>query len=98
MRPPSREILRGFFETPIQFPCFYGIDTPTRKELIAATHSVQEISDFLTTDSLGYLSLEGLLQTVGREDNGFCTACFSGNYPIKSSWRKKRQLRLFERV
>ncbi len=94
----AKEVHMRISAPPSKFPCFYGIDTPTRKELIAATKSVEEISQYLTTDSLGYLSLEGLLQTVGREDNGFCTACFSGNYPIKSSWRKKRQLRLFERV
>lgn len=66
---------------PITGPCQYGIDTPTREELIAATHSLDEIRAFLGVDSLGYLSLEGLLKAGGTR-NSFCHACFSGHYPI----------------
>lgn len=80
---------------PSKFSCIYGIDTPTRKELIASAHSVEEIGKFLETDSLGYLSLEGLEQAV---KNDICKACFCGEYPIKSQWKKRKQLRLFERV
>jgi amidophosphoribosyltransferase len=65
---------------PTNWPCFYGIDTPTRKELIAAHHSVEEVTDYVTADSLGYLSLEGLHRAVGGK--GFCDACFSGKYPV----------------
>ena len=65
---------------PTTWPCFYGIDTPTREELIAAHHSVEEVTDYVTADSLSYLSLEGLHRAVGGK--GFCDACFSGNYPI----------------
>jgi amidophosphoribosyltransferase len=66
---------------PIKHPCFYGIDFPTRKELIANTLSIEEIRKFLNVESLGYLSLEGLQSAVGASAN-YCTACWSGKYPI----------------
>jgi amidophosphoribosyltransferase len=62
-------------------PCYYGIDTPTRSELIAASHSIDEIRRHLGVDSLGYLSLEGMLRAAGGDDREFCHACFSGDYP-----------------
>ncbi len=65
---------------PITGPCHYGIDTPTREELIAATHSREEIREFLGVDTLGYLSLDGMLKAAGSS-SGFCHACFSGQYP-----------------
>ncbi len=65
-------------------PCFYGVDTPTREELIAANMSVAEIADFVGADSLGYLSLEGLLKSCGDEaGERYCTACYTNNYPIQ---------------
>lgn len=64
---------------PIRFPCYYGIDMPTREELIGATHSVEEIRAHLDVDSLGYLSLEGLRSAVG-EHGPFCDACWTGDY------------------
>jgi amidophosphoribosyltransferase len=67
---------------PHRYPCFYGIDFPTRKELIAATHSVEEIKKFLGLDTLHYLSLEGLLQAIDMDGAGFCLACFNGDYPV----------------
>jgi len=67
---------------PHRFPCYYGIDFPTRKELIAATHSVDEVKKFLGLDSLHYLSLEGLLQAIDLDSKGFCLACFNGEYPV----------------
>jgi len=66
---------------PTKFACFYGIDFPTRKELIANRLSVEEICKFIGADSLGYLSLEGLLKSVGQSSR-YCTACWSGTYPI----------------
>ncbi len=66
---------------PIQHPCFYGIDFPTKKELIACTHTVKQIQEFLEVDSLGYISLEGLLSAVTQRSN-YCTACYSGTYPL----------------
>lgn len=69
---------------PITHSCYYGIDTPTRGELIASTHEVNGISEFLGVDSLHYLSLDGLLSCVNDRDN-FCVACFNGGYPIERS-------------
>ena len=63
-------------------PCFYGIDTPRRSELIAATHTVAEIRTYLEADSLGYLSLEGLLSAVGPHRDSYCTSCYTGRYPV----------------
>jgi amidophosphoribosyltransferase len=63
-------------------PCYYGIDTPTREELIAANHSVEEIRDSIQADSLGYLSLEGLREIETAMKHGFCDACFSGEYLV----------------
>ena len=68
---------------PITHSCFYGIDTPTRQELIAAHQSVESIRDFLGCDSLAYLSEDGLLAAAGGREAGFCDACFTGNYPIE---------------
>jgi len=67
---------------PVTHPCFYGIDTPSRRELIGALKTVEEIRDFLGVDSLGYLSLDGLLASE-REPRRFCRACFTGNYPVR---------------
>jgi amidophosphoribosyltransferase len=66
---------------PTQWPCYYGIDTPSRTELIAASHTTEEIAKYVTADSLGYLSLEGLGTAVeDPERSTYCTACFSGQY------------------
>jgi amidophosphoribosyltransferase len=64
-------------------PCHYGVDTPTKNELIAARHSIEEIRQFIGADSLGYLSLEGLRAAVGETDNKFCTSCYTGIYPTE---------------
>jgi amidophosphoribosyltransferase len=66
---------------PYRWPCFYGMDTSDRSTLIAARMEVDEIREHLGADSLGYLSLEGLLAATGVADAGFCTACLSGEYP-----------------
>lgn len=75
----AKEVHMRISSPPTAFPCFYGIDTPTRKELIASTHSVEETRKYITADTLGYLSIEGLLDCVGSKN--FCHACFSGEYP-----------------
>jgi len=67
---------------PTLSPCFYGIDTPTKKELIASSHTVDEICKYVEADSLGYLSLPGLIRAVGGRGSEFCTACYTGQYPI----------------
>jgi amidophosphoribosyltransferase len=63
-------------------PCFYGIDTPRRSELIAATHTLDEIKKYIGADSVGYLSLEGLLSAVGTRRTSYCTSCYTGQYPV----------------
>jgi len=65
------------------YPCFYGIDTPTRRELIASSHSIDEIRKYITADSLAYLSIEGLKKGIGEDFNKYCYACFDGDYPVK---------------
>lgn len=68
---------------PTKFPCFYGIDIPTHKELIAATHTIEEIKKYLRVESIEYLSTDSLLNAVTEGDMQFCTSCFDGNYPVK---------------
>jgi len=63
-------------------PCFYGVDTPKRAELIGATHQIDEIRRYIGADTLGYLSLEGLLGAVGEERKSYCTSCYTGKYPV----------------
>ena len=80
----AREVHLRLASPPITGPCHYGIDTPTRAELIGANHSVEEIRQYLGVDSLGYLSLDGMLRAAGQMPEGparFCHACFSGDYP-----------------
>jgi amidophosphoribosyltransferase len=82
---------------PTSYPCFYGIDTPNRKELISSSHSLEEIRRYITADSLGYLSREGLISATGLPDADFCTACFTGDYPINFPMpMTKPQMGLFE--
>ena len=63
-------------------PCFYGVDTPNRSELIAATHTLEQVRDFIEADSLAYLSLEGLLRAVTPAGSSYCTSCYTGVYPV----------------
>jgi amidophosphoribosyltransferase len=63
-------------------PCFYGVDTPQRSELIAATHTLDEIRKYLDAETLSYLSLEGTLASVGNGSHSYCTSCYTGNYPV----------------
>jgi amidophosphoribosyltransferase len=77
----AREIHLRISSSPITGPCYYGIDTPTRGELIASTHSVEQIRKHLEVDTLGYLSLEGMHSAVAEKGTGYCDACFSGDYP-----------------
>jgi amidophosphoribosyltransferase len=69
---------------PTTSPCFYGVDTPSKRDLIAANKTIEEIRQFIEADSLAYLSLDGLLKSVrSEENNGFCVACYTGNYPTQ---------------
>ena len=63
-------------------PCFYGVDTPRRSELMAATHTMDEIQSYLDCDSVGYLSLEGLMKAVGEGSGNYCSSCYTGLYPV----------------
>lgn len=82
----AKEIHLRISSPPTSYPCFYGIDTPSRKELISASHSIAEITRYVTADSLCYLSLNGLHDALGvfsEQQSDFCDACFSGDYPVK---------------
>lgn len=82
----AREVHMRVSAPPTTNPCFYGIDTPTRKELVASSQSVEDIRAFIGADSLGYLSLEGLMEVASAKvGEGFCHACFSGRYPVPVS-------------
>ena len=80
-RGGAREVHFRVSSPPIQWPCYYGIDTPERRELIASSHTVEEIGKYLNVESLGYLSLEGL-KAVQKQSGTFCFACFDGKYPV----------------
>ena len=78
----AREVHMRISCPPTISPCFYGVDTPTKNQLIAAVKSLEEIREFLEADSLSYLSLEGLKKACGEgEKTSYCTACYTGNYP-----------------
>jgi len=81
-RAGAQEVHMRVCAPPIRHPCHLGVDMATRRELIAANKSVEEIRQFIDADSLGYLSVRGLLKVVGGASGGFCDACFTGNYPI----------------
>ena len=75
-------------------PCFYGVDTPRRSELIAATHTIDEIRAYLDADSVEYLSLEGLMSAVGQGNKGYCSSCYTGVYPVAFPKDEKSYLQL----
>jgi len=77
---------------PLKFPCFYGIDFPTKKELVASRRSVAGIKKFIGADSLKYLSLKGMLGSMPLPKNKFCTACFNGKYPVKPSKKPSKDI------
>jgi len=81
-RAGAREVHMRISSPPIKWPCFYGIDTANRDELIGAHRDVEEIRGFIGADSLGYLSVDGMLTSTGVPTEKFCHACFSGGYPI----------------
>jgi amidophosphoribosyltransferase len=80
----AKEVHLRISAPPTTHPCYYGIDTPTRSELVAASHSIEEIARYVTCDSLGFLSHEGLMAAVSGDPTGarFCSACFTGKYPL----------------
>jgi len=90
----AKEVHLRISSPPTIGPCFYGIDTPTRKELIASTHTVDEIRKYITADTLQYLNIEGLLKVVPNPEK-FCTACFDDNYPVLTRQERIEQMELF---
>jgi amidophosphoribosyltransferase len=78
----AKEVHMRICAPPIRYPCFFGVDMATRWELIAAQKSVAEVRDFIGADSLGYLSIDGLIKAVGLPGDICCLACFTGDYPI----------------
>ena len=94
----AREVHMRISSPPTTGPCYYGIDTPTRGELIASSHTVDEIRERVGADSLAYLSNEGLLAAVGdASGDRHCTACFTGRYPVAVSQAEDWQLALFKK-
>ena len=79
----AREVHVRISAPPTRWPCYYGIDTPVRSELIAASHSTDEIARYITADSLGYLSMEGTHTAVESKPRTFCDACFTGEYLVQ---------------
>jgi amidophosphoribosyltransferase len=87
---------------PIRCPCFYGVDFPTKEELLANNRNLEQIRDFLEVDSVGYMSLEGMLSCATLAKDHYCTACWTGNYPVPPDYTatkfamERYQLRMFE--
>ena len=90
----AREVHMRISCPPTISPCFYGVDTPRRSELIAATHTLEEIRAYLEADTLAYLSLDGLLSAVSGRRGSYCTSCYTGQYPIVSPRDEQAYLQL----
>ncbi len=87
----AKEIHMRISCPPIKFPCFYGIDFPSRKELVASNKTVKEVADFIMVDTLEYLSLQGMLKVM-KNSGDFCHACFTGEYPVKIPTNQSKYL------
>ncbi|ELS02977.1 amidophosphoribosyltransferase [Xenococcus sp. PCC 7305] len=94
----ASEVHMRISSPPVTHPCFYGIDTDNQEQLIAATTSVKEIEAQIGVDSLAYLSWEGMLQVTDKDPHSFCSACFTGDYPIEIPERIKRSKLILEKV
>lgn len=92
----AKEVHMRISSPPIRYSCRYGIDTPTDEELIAHSKEPEDIAKYIVADSLGYLSLEGLMKAVGS--GGYCTACFNGDYPIQFQDEGRKPCESFERL
>jgi len=101
-RAGAKEVHMRVSCPPIRYPCFYGVDFPTKEELLANGRDMQQIKEFLDVDSIGYLSLEGMLSCASLPKEHYCTACWSGNYPIpiqtivNKFTMERYQMQLFE--
>ncbi len=94
----ASEIHMRISSPPFIAPCFYGVDTPTRKELIASSHSVKEIGKYIRATSLAYQTIDGMLSCVKPCKDSFCVACFTGNYPEDFPREHYSQLHLFKKI
>jgi amidophosphoribosyltransferase len=94
----AREVHMRISCPPTLSPCFYGVDTPSRAELIAANHDLEEIRQFIEADSLAYLSLEGLLHAVRPDGASYCTSCYTGVYPVEHPRDEQAYLQLALKV
>ena len=92
----AKEVHMRISSPPTIAPCFYGIDTPTRKELIGSSHTIEEMRKYITADSLAFLSLEGMLNAVPGQNDHYCHACFTDQYPIPFTKAEELQLGLFD--
>lgn len=94
----ATEVHMRISSPPVTHPCFYGIDTDTQDQLIAATKSIAEIQEQIGVDSLAYLSWEGMLQATYEDPQSFCSACFTGDYPIEVPETVKRAKLILEKI
>jgi amidophosphoribosyltransferase len=93
----AKEIHVRIASPPTRFPCFYGIDIPSYKELIASTHTIEEIRKYLRVDSISYMTVEAMLSSIDRPEMTFCRACFDGDYPSElDEYSDDHQKYLFE--
>jgi amidophosphoribosyltransferase len=92
----ASEVHMRISSPPTTHPCYYGIDTPTRQELIASSHSIEEIRKYITADTLGYITLDGVKKVVNKPMN-YCVACFCGDYPVPFPGEMMMQLGLFDK-
>lgn len=92
----ATEVHMRISSPPVTHPCFYGIDTDSQDHLIAATNSIEEIAKIINVDSLAYLSRNSMLRETNNHDSNFCSACFSGDYPIPVPDRLKRTKLILE--
>jgi len=90
----AAEVHMRIASPPTRDSCFYGVDTPSRAELIAATHTIDEIRKYVEADSLAYLSIDGLRQAVGSEQKSYCTSCYTGVYPVAFPRNEQAYLQL----
>lgn len=79
----AKEVHVRVSSPPVTHSCYFGIDTPTKTDLVGATHTVEEIRQMISADSLGYISIKGLIDSIGADPNRLCTACFCGDYPME---------------
>jgi len=88
----AKEVHLRICSPPIKWPCYFGVDTPTRGQLIASDKTVALIKKFIGADSLHYLSLSGLIKASRQKENELCTACFTGSYPMDVNYDFKKDI------